>query len=132
MEQQPELAPASANTRTRVPLSDELKNAEARTADPKLQKKLAAVVSYTRYFDDLKVLKAACKRYQTRALLEQQFPDLEVWAPLDDADKTDIAKGKFDPGHFAWAIVKRFLHQTGKDTRTLKNYRRALKAAGLL
>jgi hypothetical protein len=117
---------------TRVPLHDELKNAEARTPDPKLQKKLTAVVRYNCYFDDLKVLKAACKRYQTPALLLQQFPDLDVWAALEDDDKADIANGEFDPGHFAWSLVMRFLKLTGNDDRTLKNYRKALKAGGLL
>src|ERR1022692_3771486 len=47
-EQRSEIAPALV---TRVPLSEELRNAEARTADPKLQKRLTAVVRYTRYFD---------------------------------------------------------------------------------
>lgn len=128
-EQRSEIAPALV---TRVPLSEELRNAEARTADPKLQKRLTAVVRYTRYFDELKLLKTACKRYQTPALLQQQFPDLDVWAALKDDDKADIANGEFDPGRFAWSLVMRFLKLMGNDDRTLKNYRKALKAAGLL
>jgi hypothetical protein len=127
--QRPELVPA--NTQARVPLRDELKNASARTADPKLLKKLVAVVRYQHYFEDLKVLKAACKRYQTPALLDQQFPDLDVWSVMDSSDKADIAKGAFVPGHFAWALVMRLNNLNGNDNRTLKNYRKALKAAGL-
>jgi hypothetical protein len=116
----------------RVPLPVLLREAEIRTEDPKLRNKLLAVLRYSRYFEDLKVLKTACKRYQTPALLEQQFPDLDVWAPLDDADKADIANGEFLPGRFAWALVLRWLNLKGKDNRTLKNYRKALRTAGLL
>jgi hypothetical protein len=116
----------------RVPLPALLREAEGRTADPKLRNKLAAVLRYNRYFEDLKMLKTACKRYQTPALLEQQFPDLDVWAALEDADKADIAKGNFQPGIFAWALVKRIIGLRGHHNRTLKNYRNALRAAGLL
>jgi hypothetical protein len=116
----------------RVPLPALLREAEGRTADPKLRKKLVAVLQYQRYFEDLRVLKAACKRYQTPALLEQQFPNLDVWAPLDDADKADIAKGNFQPGLFAWSLVKRVIGLSGHHNRTLKNYRSALRKAGLL
>ena len=126
----PQLPPAIAQAR--VPLPDFLRKAEGRTADPKLRKKLVAVLQYQRYFEDLRVLKAACKRYQTPALLEQQFPNLDVWAPLDDADKADIAKGNFQPGLFAWSLVKRVIGLSGHHNRTLKNYRSALRKAGLL
>ena len=130
--QLPDLPPTPASAQTRVPLADLLREAEGRTAEPKLRNKLVAVLRYNRYFEDLKVLKAACKRYQTPALLEQQFRDLDVWAPLDDTDKADIASGKFDPGRFAWALVMRLINLTGKDNRTLKNYRKVLKSVGLL
>jgi hypothetical protein len=90
------------------------------------------VLRYNRYFEDLKVLKTACKRYQTPALLEQQFPDLDVWAAMDEADKADIANGEFYPGRFGWSLVMRLLNLKGNDDRTLKNYRIALRAAGLL
>jgi hypothetical protein len=118
--------------RTRMPLQHELRAAESRTADPKLLSKLTAVISYKRYFEELKVLKAACKRYQTPGLLEQQFPDLDVWVAMADNDKADIANGEFGPGRFAWALVKRSLNLSGNDDRTLKNYRKALRAAKLL
>jgi|HubBroStandDraft_2_1064218.scaffolds.fasta_scaffold00943_8 hypothetical protein len=124
--------PASMNIQARVPLRNELRNAETRTADPKLQKKLTAVVRYTRYLDDLKVLKTACKRYQNPALLRQQFPDLDVWAALEDDDKAEIAKGDFQPGIFAWSLVKRIIGLSGQHNRTLKNYRHALRKAKLL
>ena len=131
-EPQSEITTAPMTIQTRVPLLDELKNAEARTADPKLRKKLTAVVRYTRYFDDLKVLKTSCKRYQTPALLQQQFRDLDVWAAMNDDDKVDIAKGDFHPGFFAWSLVKRLIGLSGQHNRTLKNYRSALRKAGLL
>ena len=51
---------------------------------------------------------------------------------MNDDDKADIAKGDFQPGFFAWSLVKRIIRLKGKDNRTLKNYRSALRAAGLL
>ena len=130
--QLPDLAPTPASAQTRVPLADLLREAEGRTADPKLRNKLVAVLRYNRYFEDLKVLKTVCRRYQTPALLERQFRDLDVWAALDDTDKADIASGEFDPGRFAWALVMRLINLKGKDNRTLKNYRKVLKSVGLL
>jgi hypothetical protein len=126
------LTPRPVNIQARVSLSDELKIAEARTADPKLQKKLAAVVRYTHYLEGLKTLHAACKQYQTPALLEQRFRNLDVWMVMNDDDKADIAKGDFQPGIFAWALVKRMIGLHGRHDRTLKNYRKALRSAKLL
>jgi hypothetical protein len=90
------------------------------------------VIRYKRYFEDLEILKSASKRYQTPGLLEQQFPDLDVWVAVADDNKADIANGRFDPCRFAWALVRRSLNLSGNDDRTLKNYRKALRAAGLL
>jgi hypothetical protein len=130
--QRADLPPALTGTHTRVPMHAELKEAESRTADPKLRNKLVAVLRYSRYFEDLKVLKTACQRYQTPALLEQNFRDLDVWVAMNDDDKADIAKGNFLPGVFAWSLVRRMINLTGHHNRTLKNYRKALRAAGLL
>jgi hypothetical protein len=130
--QRPDLPPMQTSTQIRAPLHDVLKEAESRTADSKLRNKLVAVLRYGRYLDDLKVLNTACKRYQTLALLEQDFRDLDVWAAMDDRDKADIAKGDFQPGIFAWSLVKRMIGLRGRHNRTLKNYRRSLRAAGLL
>ena len=130
--QQPNLPPTSASTQTRVPLHAELKDAESRTADLKLRKMLMAVLRYNHYLEDLKVLKTACQRYQTPALLAQDFGHLDVWIAMKDDDKADIAKGEFLPGFFAWSLVKRTINLSGKNNRTLKNYRKALRAAGLL
>jgi hypothetical protein len=127
-----EIVPAGIDPPARVPLADLVKKAEGRTADPKLRKKLVAVVRYNRYFEDLTVLKTACKGYQTPALLAQEFPNLEAWAAMGDDDKADVAKGKFNPGQFAWSLVKRLINLPGKGDRTLKNYRNALKAAKLI
>ncbi len=109
-----------------------MEGAESRTTDPKLRNKLVAVLRDGRYLDDLRVLKTACKRYQTATLLKQSLPDLDVWAAMNDDDKGDIAKGKFLPGFFAWSLVKRMIGLRGDSDRTLKNYRKALRAAGLL
>jgi hypothetical protein len=130
--QRPELPPPPADTQARVPLPDLLREAEGRTADPKLRNKLVAVLRYSRYFEDLKVLKTACKGYQTPALLDQQFSHLDVWAAMKADDKADIAKGHFQPGVFAWSLVKRIIGLSGQHNRTLKNYRNALRKAGLL
>jgi len=127
-----EIVPAGSDSAARIPLADLLKEAKARTADPKLRKKLVAVVRYNRYYEDLKKIKVACKRYQTPTLLAQKFPDLDVWAVLGDDDKADVAKGKFNPGRFAWSLVKRLINLPGEGDRTLKNYRNALKAAKLI
>jgi hypothetical protein len=89
------------------------------------------VVRYNRYFEDLKALKVACKRYQTQALLEQEFPALDVWAAMGEDDKTDVAAGRINAGQTAWSLVKRFLDLQGNGDRTLKNYGKALKTAGL-
>jgi hypothetical protein len=66
----PDLAPP-AGTQISVPLHAELKEAESSTRDPKLRNQLVAVVRYSRYFDDLKVLKTACKGYQTQRCLSK-------------------------------------------------------------
>jgi hypothetical protein len=47
-------------------------------------------------------------------------------------DKADIAKGDFQPGVFAWSLVKRIIGLSGQHNRTLKDYRSALRKAGLL
>jgi hypothetical protein len=130
--ERPDMRPTLASTQTRVPLNAELKEAESRTANPKLRNRLVAVLRYNRYFEDLKVLKTACQRYQTPALLAQNFQNLDVWAVMNDDDKADIAKGEFQPGIFAWSLVKRMIGLRGDNNRTLKNYRKALRAAGLL
>ena len=130
--QLPDLVATPASIQTRVPLDAELKEAESRTADPKLRNKLVAVVRYNHYLNDLKVLKTACKQYQTPALLQQSFPDLDVWAVLGKDDQPEVAAGDYDPGRFAWSLVKRLNGLRGKDDRTLKNYRKALRRAGIL
>jgi hypothetical protein len=48
--QRPELPPKPADAQAPVPLSDLLRGAEGRTADPKLRNKLVAVLRYNRYF----------------------------------------------------------------------------------
>jgi hypothetical protein len=92
-----EIVPASVEE-LRVPLSKLLDDADVLTTDPKLRKKLVAIVRHKRYFEELKVLKVASKRYQTPTLLQQEFPDLDVWAAMDDPDKVDVARGDFNPG----------------------------------
>jgi hypothetical protein len=110
-----------------------LKAADRRTEDPKLKKKLIAVLRYKHYLGELQALKTACKRYQTPALLKKQFPRFAVWDVLDNDDEKDIAVGHFTSGCFAWALAKRLNSLTGtdKNNRTLKNYRKALRTAGI-
>jgi hypothetical protein len=54
-----------------------------------------------------------------------------VWSVLDNDDEPDIAAGGFDPGRCSWALVQRMNNQRGKDDRTLQNYRKTLRAAGI-
>jgi hypothetical protein len=105
---------------------------KAPVSDPKLRKKHESVTRYEVYKSELRALEVACKKHQTPDLLKKQFPDFEVWAVLDKDDEVDIVNGDFAPGRFAWALVKRLNGLGGKDDRTLKNYRRALKAAGIV
>ena len=129
---QPRPKASTESERIAVPqaLDAKLKEAETRTEDPKLRKKLFAVVLHKHYFNELKALKASCKKYRTPALLKKGFPNFDVWTVLDSQDEEDIT-GKFDPSRFAWSLVKRQTGLTGKDDRTLKNYRKALKTAGI-
>jgi len=91
----------------------------------------AAVIRYQWYFAELRELKIATKKHQTPDLLKQRFPDFELWAILERADIADIIDGAFTPGRFSWSLIKRLNGLDGKDDRTLKNYRRALRAAGI-
>jgi hypothetical protein len=111
-------------------LAARLKEAQ-KLADLRLKKMFEAVIRYNWYFDELRALKAASKKFQTPALLKERFPDFEVWSVLDRDDERDIATGGFDAGHFSWALVKRMNNQRGKDDRTLQNYRKRLRAAGI-
>lgn len=126
------LETASANNR---PLSEYLQGSSAvadfaaNVLDRKLRKMYDAVTLYERYKAELRQLKAASKKYQTPQLLKQQFPALEVWAALEKDDERSVAVGDFLPGHFAWALIKRTNGLVGKDDRTLKNHRKALRAA---
>jgi hypothetical protein len=81
--------------------------------------------------EELRSLKVTTKKFQTPESLKKQFPEYEVWAVLDKHDQGDIAGGNFDPGRFSWSLVKRLNGLKGKDDRTLKNYRKALKRFGL-
>jgi len=101
------------------------------TQDAKLTKKLLAVVRYEWYFRELKTVKVACKKYQTPKGLKAQFPDLAIWDAIESADVQDLAEGKFQPGYFAWAIVQRVEGLNSSSNRTLKNYRKAIRTAGL-
>jgi hypothetical protein len=107
-----------------------LKRAQV-VSDLKLRGKCEAVMRYNWYLKELSALKVATKKHQTPTLLKKQFPELEVWAVLDKDDERDIAAGTFDPGRCSWALVKRLNDLRGKDDRTLKNYRKALRAAGI-
>jgi hypothetical protein len=80
---------------------------------------------------ELRSLKGATKKHQTPELLKRRFPNFEVWAVLGNDDIKDVASGDFVPGYYAWSLVKRLNGLTGKDDRTLKNYRKALRAAGI-
>ena len=105
---------------------------EAHTfSDQRLRKIYEAVVRYDWYLKELRALKVATKKYRTPELLKKEFPKFEVWAVLDDHDGRDIANGDFLPGRFAWALIKRSNNLSGKDDRTLKNYRKALRRAGI-
>jgi hypothetical protein len=109
-------------------LASRLQEAE-KISDLKLRGMYEAVVRYGWYFKELRGLKGASKKYRTPDLLKVQFPNLEVWGVLDRNDVADVAKGEFVPGRFSWSLVKRHNGLSGKDDRTLKNYRRALRAA---
>jgi hypothetical protein len=100
-------------------------------SDQKLRKMYEAVVRYNWYLKELRALKVAGKKYQTPDLMKKQFPEFEVWAACDKDDERDIAAGSFDPGRFSWALVQRLNNHRGKDDRTLQNYRKALRAAGI-
>ena len=105
---------------------------KARTfSNQRLAKMYEAVVRYNWYLDELRALKVASKKYQTPDLLKVQFPEFKVWSALDKDDERDIAAGSFDPGRFSWALVQRLNNHRGKDDRTLQNYRKALRAAGV-
>ena len=109
-----------------------LLNEAQKLADhPRLRKMVAAVIRYNWYFKELRALRVAAQKYQTPDLLKKQFPGFEVWDALDGDDANDIAAGSFDPGRFSWALVKRLNNLKGKDDRTLKNYRKALRDAGI-
>ena len=90
-----------------------------------------AVIRYNWYMAELRALGVAAKKHQTPALLKQAFSEFEVWAILDRSDEADIAAGNFHPGRFAWSLVKRLNGLKGKDDRTLKSYRKSLRAAGI-
>ncbi len=111
-------------------LAAELEEAE-RVSDLRLRKMYGAVIRYNWFLEELRALRVATKKHQTPELLKKLFPGFEVWAVLDRRDEEDIAGGDFNPGRFSWSLVKRLEGLTGKDDRTLKNYRRALKDAGL-
>lgn len=96
-----------------------------------LRKKYEAVIRYNWYLRELRALRVASKRYQTPDLLKKQFPEFEVWSALDTDDERDVAAGNFDPGRFSWALIQRLNNQRGRDDRTLQNYRKALRAAGI-
>ena len=109
-----------------------VRTAEARTSDPKLRRKLGVVKRYEWYFDELKRLKAVTKKYQTPDLLRAQFPSFAVWSVMDSEDAKSVAEGEFDAGRFAWALVQRLEGLNGNSNRTLKNYKAAIKRAGLV
>jgi hypothetical protein len=111
-------------------LADHLGEAQ-KLSNLRLRKMYEAVIRYNCYLEELRVLKVKSKKYQTPDLLKKQFPEFELWAILDKDDERDIADGNFDPGRFSWSLVKRLNGLRGKDDRTLKNYRRALRAAGI-
>jgi hypothetical protein len=100
-------------------------------ADPGLKKMFEAVAHYNWYFKELRLLKVAVKKYQTPAMLKAQFPNFELWSIVDEDDEKDIVEDKFYPGHFSWTLVKRLNGLKGNDDRTLQNYRKKLKAAGI-
>jgi hypothetical protein len=109
-----------------------LEEAEARTADPGLRKKLCTVLRYEHYLRELQSLKKTCKRYQTAELLKREFRHLDVWAILDDSECKEIPAGEFKPNVYAWSLVKRLNGLQGSGNRTLKQYRCDLRVAGLL
>jgi hypothetical protein len=115
------LEPGRSGESTKAPISD-----------PKLRKMNESVTRYEVYKKELRAIKVACKKYQTPDLLKKQFPNFEIWAVLDKGDEVDIAKGAFTPGRFSWSLIKRLNGLGGRGDRTLKNYRRALKDAGIL
>jgi hypothetical protein len=100
-------------------------------SDQRLRKMYEAVIRYNWYLKELRALKVASKKHQTPDLLKKQFPEFEVWSALDKDDERDIASGDFDPGRCAWALVQRLNNQRGKDDRTLQNYRKGLRRAGI-
>jgi hypothetical protein len=112
------------------PLEAKINEAE-QLPDPKLRKMYEAVIRYKWYLEELRALKVATKKHQTSESLKKHFLELEVWAVLDKHDEQDVAEGNFYPGRFAWSLVKRQNRLKGKDDRTLKAYRRALRAAGV-
>ena len=115
---------------SKIGLSGQLKAAQ--TSNLKFRKMHEAVIRYEWYKTELQTLKVASKKYQTPELLKVHYADFDIWATLDKNDELDIAAGAFAPGRFSWSLVKRLNNLEGKDDRTLKNYRRALKAAGIL
>ena len=122
--------PAGTPPDAKLSLATRLKEAE-KVSDPKLRKMYEAVIRYEWYMKELRSLKVASKKYQTQAQLKQRFPDLDLWGALDKDDESDIASGDFNPGRFAWSLIKRLNNLREKDDRTLKNYRKALRAAGM-
>jgi hypothetical protein len=112
------------------PLAAHLQEAQ-KVSDPRLRKMYEAVIRHKWYLGELRALKVATKKYQTPDLLKEQFSRFEIWAVLDKQDERDIAAGDFTPGRFAWTLVKRLKSLRGEGDRTLKNYRKNLKKAGI-
>jgi hypothetical protein len=125
-----ETIPGTGKVDTKPTLAARLAEAE-KVSDLKLRDMYVAVIRYQWYFAELRELKIATKKHQTPDLLKQRFPDFELWAILERADIADIIDGAFTPGRFSWSLIKRLNGLDGKDDRTLKNYRRALRAAGI-